>query len=347
MVHALPHTLVAGHVMDVSEQPVDGSLRIQVVNNNNTSQYLTARNVILAMGTVGKPVVPRGFNLESPSVFCWKDPRAYQHTNEAAATSINTQQQQQRVLVVGGGLTAVQVALRVVNDGHDCVLCSRRPLMERHFDIPVKWFDSRSTNKCLSDFYHYSIDQRLQQLKQARDGGSIPPMYLSRIEQVCNRSSSTSGQLRCWVGHVECIPHVDEEETKESQTIVTVIHDGMKHVFDKVILSCGVQPACQENALIRNVLEKWPIAIHGGLPAVTQDLRWKDGCNILLAGALAALQVGPDAGNLMGIRRAAVLIANSLNCRGWLHEQTLANPFDALMWDDSDSDTDSDTETPA
>ena len=80
---------------------------------------------------------------------------------------------------------------------------------------------------------------------------------------------------------------------------------------------------------------------------MTQDLRWKEGLDLFVVGALAALNGGPDAGNIMGMRRAAQFVANSLDCHSWLRETALVNPFEAFMDDDDSSDSDDDKETKA
>jgi hypothetical protein len=95
--------------------------------------------------------------------------------------------------------------------------------------------------------------------------------------------------------------------------------------------------------LLSRLQQKWPIVNHGGLPSITQDLQWsKDRPNFFVVGALAALQVGPDAGNLMGIRRAAEKVAFALQCRCWLREKTLTNPFDVLGEDSETDESDED-----
>jgi len=67
---------------------------------------------------------------------------------------------------MGGGLTAAQVALKELatrqnepsTDEPKVLLVSRRPLVEQHFDINVDWFDLRTTNKCMADFYHLPME---------------------------------------------------------------------------------------------------------------------------------------------------------------------------------------------
>ena len=60
---------------------------------------------------------------------------------------------------------------------------------------------------------------------------------------------------------------------------------------------------------------------------------------------MSALQVGPDAGNLMGMRRAAYVISDKLNVRQWLRRTILANQYDAFMFSDSDSESETEDET--
>lgn len=49
----------------------------------------------------------------------------------------------------------------------------------------------------------------------------------------------------------------------------------------------------------------------------------------------------------MGARRAASIVANTLECKSWLRESddrgALSNPFE-LFWDEDDSSSDSDSD---
>mmetsp|Transcript_86852 Transcript_86852/g.221230 ORF Transcript_86852/g.221230 Transcript_86852/m.221230 type:complete len:119 (-) Transcript_86852:69-425(-) len=89
-------------------------------------------------------------------------------------------------------------------------------------------------------------------------------------------------------------------------------------------------------------------AFGGGLPVLTQDLQWGSLTKLFVIGALAALQVGPDAGNLMGLRRAAHVVAITLDLRCWLKDtgsvvgNIRGNQYSALAAL-SDLDTDDDT----
>ena len=315
----LPHKFLHGYATDLKPGK-NRNYILEWIDSSGVHQSLTSRRIILAIGTVGKPVVPKGL-VHCPSVQ-WNEPNAFNLESRAA-------KKKARILVVGGGLTAVQTALRIVDNGHTCVLCSRRPLQEKHFDIPIEWFDRRTTNKCLSKFYHDTIENRLRQLKEARNGGSIPEMYLERIEKRKNR-------LECWVGDVE----YDNDWRSLSDDKIDIQFEGKTFSFDKVILATGISPDCTMNHFFKKVLERFPNTVHGGFPNLTQDLRWSANSNIFVAGGMAALQVGPDAGNLMGMRRAARAISGALDCRKWLRKTVLANSF-ATFDSDTESETDS------
>ena len=329
LVAELPHTFHRGKVVDIDDSR-DGMYQISWNEPSSKKRYTFARSVILATGITGHTVVPPDLE-HCPKVVPWNAQNAF-------PSPALTEQNKQRILVVGGGLTAVQAALRVAQDNHECVLCSRRPLQEKHFDIPVEWFDLRKTNKHLSEIYHCDMEERMKQLKKARDGGSVPSMYMKLLEKY-------KGNLECCVGNVEYMAGDNVDDDQNETEKVTIAINGVPFHFDKVIVACGIKPDCSTNPVIANVLSKWPIQTHHGFPELTPDLHWsKSRKSLFVVGAMASLQVGPDAGNLMGMRRAATLVANALECRGWLREKALANPYMALQ-DSSDSDSDSDTES--
>jgi hypothetical protein len=168
------------------------------------------------------------------------------------------------------------------------------------------------------------------------------------------------GRLLCLVGDVESLSgkSVDLETahvrvyhrnmTRQRQCVQPPVAPPTMGVSEfrvkDIIVACGMQPNCGEpSSLTEKIQQKWPIQFEKGLPFVTQDLRWEEGMDLFVVGSLAALNVGPDAGNLMGIRRAAQIVANALGSRKWLRQSVLGNPFEALAaLDGFDSDSDSD-----
>ena len=58
-----------------------------------------------------------------------------------------------------------QAALYALDRGAEVVLCSRRPLQTRHFDLPLSWFDQRKVNRERFAFFEMSHAERLQWMK--------------------------------------------------------------------------------------------------------------------------------------------------------------------------------------
>ena len=350
---SLPHDFIHSTVSDIDDDVVQSlnNDRDEEEDDNQSpfrvhlasGQTIIANSVVLALGTVGKPTVP-GFlssastnaNISMLPLSCvvqWYDPLP-PHLAER-------QNKIQNVLVIGGGLTAVQTAQKWAgcigdNAGGRVILCSRRPLVERHFDLGVKWFDRRTSNKCMSDFYHQPVMDRLEMIKSTRGGGSVPPIYMRDVERL-----EKMGTLKRIVGEATSCSQMD----KDGEAEVTI--NGFSYSFDLIVLACGVQPDCSSHPLLAEVLNRWPLPVHGGFPCVTEDVEWRSKTNLFVTGSLASLNLGPDAGNLMGARRAAQLIAGRLERPSWLRGEgniLAQNRFDSLLWSDSEDDDSSDEE---
>ena len=358
---SLPHTFFGGTtVFDIHQKTCPGkvskssmfelTLRREDTSAQMSDFKVTAGSVVLAVGPTGRPIIPPSIE-NIPKWRFWNQPLVPSE-EEDNSTELP-------VLVVGGGLTAIQVALQEVERNKhrkgSVILCSKRNLVSRHFDIPVSWFNMRTMNKCMAElFYDRPINDRIIALKEARGGGSIPPMYMDQI-----RRAEQDESLRCVVGDLECESDTSKPGSLPGGTIISVkcnkgdgldegaINDTILRCEVKdIILACGLQPTCgtpdcPPTSLIGKVQSRWPVQCEGGLPCVTQDLRWKDGLDLFVVGALAALNGGPDAGNVMGMRRAAQLVANALDCHKWLRDFALVNPF-AAFGDDDSSDDESD-----
>lgn len=293
----LKHDFLQGNAVQVEHGNSSRRFQVTVELTQGKHDYniIETDHLILAMGAVGKPIWPSCLSQfrSSPHVCQWTD-------MEAVLT-----RSPRSVLVLGGGLTAVQVAQRCATQTSQVVLCSRRPLSSRHFDIPIEWFDWRFTNKCLFDFYHLPVEERLALLKGTRGGGSVPPGYMEDLERLEQR-----GILQRVVGTPNILG--GDNDIEDEMHIRTQIA-GQSYKFDAIILACGYQPDCEAHSLIRSIQTMHPeLEIHGGFPVVTEDLQLAP--HIFVAGALSSLHTGPDAANLMGIRRASQIVANALEC---------------------------------
>jgi hypothetical protein len=328
----LRHEYRQGTIVDL--QSTDGNM---FCLTTAVGQQLHARTVILAMGAIGKPVIPAALQKDIPQVHSWMEIDRLE-AQWASKFSVDNE----TVMVVGGGLTAVQAALRLARiptggsqRRRRVILSSRRPLVERHFDLGVEWFDRRTATKCVADFYHQPVSERLAQLRESRGGGSVPPIYMAEL-----RKWERQGRIECVVGSIDSAA-AQSQASGDARVQVTI--ESQKYRVDAIVLACGNQPDCLAHSLLlRRIQEQWPVPMQGGFPCVTEDLRWSAACSgLYVVGGLASLNVGPDASNLMGIRRAASIVSyHALACRSWLREAqspVLANRFHAL-WSDSESE---------
>jgi len=326
---SLPHDFIQGSITDIanSSASLGSPFRLEL---DGGQHVLSAKAVILATGPTGRSSIPPGLKSVPPDrgqlMLSWTElDQVHPKSN--------------RILVVGGGLTAVQVALKLCKLGKTCILCSRRHLVERHFDIGLEWFELRTANKCMSDFYYQNVSDRLTASKAVRGGGSVPPLYMREVER-----AERSGRLIRVIGEAT-YEGLHEDEGQVHVTVTNSKKGEKRIVVDQVVVACGLDPDCEKSPVVKSALKSWPIPVYGGLPSITEDLRWKESLPLYVVGGLGALNVGPDAGNLMGIRRAAQLVANELDCRCWLREEVLTNPFDAFNMGYSSSEDESDDDS--
>mmetsp|Transcript_14707 Transcript_14707/g.21003 ORF Transcript_14707/g.21003 Transcript_14707/m.21003 type:complete len:357 (-) Transcript_14707:33-1103(-) len=331
---SLTHNFVQGKVIDI--QKSDSLFRIDV-NRSNEIYSISSKSIILATGAIGRPVIPKmltGLSSSSSRIFHWQKLDKVMPILKSKLGNA-----EKRILVLGGGLTAVQTAHKFVQKGNKVILCSRRPLVERHFDIPVKWFDFRESHYYQSQFYHEPVEDRLKALSLTRGGGTVPPVYMKMTKNM-----EKTGKLIRFVGNVRVVEENQYDKSLKMQLVssdATVIRE---ETFDAAVLACGLRPDCLVNPLVQAIHKQWPVEMIGGFPNIGEDLRWTE--NFYVVGGLASLSVGPDASNIMGISRAAETVSNNLDSKVWLREEesnVLRNPFDVFL-DETDSETESDDE---
>ena len=378
MAKNLKHDYCQGYVTDIQKKVSnDGGERFELCfrgagNEKNATptgidhRIISSKSVILATGAVGRRIVPKSLqNEQAPSsrVFQWQElDKALSilaNNSNGNSNSDESDVKKQRILVIGGGLTAVQTAHKIIGrfgrEGSkakaEVLLCSRKSLVERHFDIPTKWFDYRISDFHQSQFYHEHKEKRLAALRQNRGGGTVPPLYMN-----ITRALENKNKLIRKVGEVSILKENEDKslslwivsEGDETDSNANDCRRDRKEEMlevDAIILACGIESDCLSHPLVQKIHDQWPVEIHGGYPVLSEDLSWTGCDNLCVVGGLASLSVGPDAANLMGISRAAETVANTLRERDSLRDQqsgVYKNRYDMFM---DDSDTDSDTES--
>ena len=340
----LPHRWLSGSATGVCKDAVSGKFHVHYRATADRREHkVIARAVILATGPVGKWKVPAPFepHLASPLVL---------HTEELLVESKGTLSKQiarrcpgesARVLVIGGGISAAQAALAAFHAGHQVVLRSRRPLQTRAFDIAAEWLDLRYSNRLRFEFWSLPMEERLQAVRQATSGGSVPARYMDELHKLAEASSRMV---------------LEVDEALEGSVVAEGGGGGAPQLvvngqpFGMVILATGVSSAPLAAPLYRSVQQQFGAPVVDGLPRVDEFLRWVADEDLFVLGANAVLELGPGGGNLMGAMRGAKVVANELHALMWQQSEKAkkakiktrriySNQFAALMGDGSEAES--------
>jgi cation diffusion facilitator CzcD-associated flavoprotein CzcO len=206
----------------------------------------------------------------------------------------------QRVAVVGGGLTAVQLAIGAARRGARVTLLARRPLHQRTFDVTAGWM----TYKLERLLTVSDPARRLRAVRAARGRGTVPPEDLDIL-----RDHARHAQIK--VGEGVSVDHV----ATDGSALVAHTSAGRMH-FDRMWLATGSHPDLFADPCLRRLHASLPATLVGGIPVLDAHCRWP-GTSIHLMGELSCLQTGPIAPNLAGARIAAERIASAAGLRPW------------------------------
>ena len=248
-------------------------IRVKLSNGS----AVTTRNILFAIGISEQPHVPAWVPKGDPRV---------QHVfdRDFAAWS----EQQERVSVVGGGISAGQVALRLVRDGHTVDLVCRHDLREHQFDSEPGWLGPkfmRGFGK-IRDFEH-----RRALITDARHRGSVPPDVRRALAHAIEKGSIRWHQTG-----------VDSLMSKTDHLLLKPI-EGLPLKLDRVLLATGFEAKRPGGAMLDRFVESASLPCGScGYPIVDESLMWAPG--VYVSGPLAELELGPAARNIAGARRA-------------------------------------------
>ncbi|MBK9122856.1 MAG: FAD-dependent oxidoreductase [Chloroflexi bacterium] len=247
---------------------------------------LQSRNVVLALGRSNQPDWPgwaRPFRGTGRIVHAFE---RYHPPPAAGETTV----------IVGGGLTAVQIAAFFARDGSGrVVLIHRRPFRVHDFDADVGWMNPIH----LRGFAHVpSWIERRRIISEARHRGSITADVAERL-----RTFQADGLIDVIQSEVQGLQDVD--------SMLALHTDAGPVLADRIILATGFERRRPGGPLIDSLVydHGLPVA-EDGYPIPSLALRWAPGLYVM--GALAELQVGPAANNIVGARLAAQRILSDL-----------------------------------
>ena len=214
----------------------------------------------------------------------------------------------QTVVVVGGGISAGQIALRLLGEGHRVHLISRHALRQHQFDSDPGWLGP----KYMESFSREGdYDRRRTLIAKARHQGSVPPFLWRRL-----RGAMARGELGWHEAEIEALYlGQDGLELRLSTDVVLEAQ--------RVLLATGFAPSRPGGSMVDELIASASLPCAScGYPILDTALRWHP--RIHVSGPLAELELGPTSRNISGARKAGDRLAGAAHSkrpadRGELH----------------------------
>ncbi|MBM3977367.1 MAG: lysine N(6)-hydroxylase/L-ornithine N(5)-oxygenase family protein [Planctomycetes bacterium] len=195
-------------------------------------------------------------------------------------------------LVVGSGCTAAHLVLALAREASGPVTWAcGEPLRHAEYDSDPGWLGP----KYLRGFGDIpSSEQRREWIRDARKPGTIPARLLHPLQGALHR-----GRIQLAVGAVKSARALEGGRVQVS---------GPKGLpdngFDRVLLATGFERRRPGGDWLQRTERNLGLPLAPcGFPQLTPTLEW--GRNLLVAGELAELEVGPAARNIGGARLVA------------------------------------------
>jgi len=203
-----------------------------------------------------------------------------------------------RTVVIGGGLTAVQIALTLIRTGSPSVtILSPHGLRRSNFDFDPCWIGP----KCMTGFLSADLKHRRNLIDDARMPGTLPMEVHGEVTTALNK------------GHIR-FRQADVRGLRRTNGALCLDLEHGHIEANRVILATGFDPGRPAGALMDQTSREFSLRTDdGGFPVVDDHLRWGNG--IFVSGPLAELRIGPCARNIVGARNAGRLLLEYLKNR--------------------------------
>jgi hypothetical protein len=243
-------------------QRADGSWSVTCVSGTE----LQSRRIILALGK----------NLQIPQL-----PDNCFHVFSGKYPEKNLDSQ---ISIIGGGISAVQLAMHLADSGKSVQVYSKHPLKAVEYDNDPCFIGPR----CGDSFLHEpSWDNRYTMIKKHTFPGSVPQRIISDFERYLSKSRITF--------HVSPEIHIKPDSIQTNKGTIR----------NQCIFATGF--GNKVHPFLANLSQKLHLPTHSsGLPILKKKLEWTEG--LYVSGAGAELQLGPGAPNIIGARRAGFRI---------------------------------------
>ncbi|EGG13254.1 Hypothetical protein MELLADRAFT_86675 [Melampsora larici-populina 98AG31] len=222
------------------------------------------------------------------------------------------------IVVIGGGYERARKV----------ILICRGYLKTKHYDFPLSWVTKYSNLEKMNFWQEDCREARLNMVRNARNGGSVNPSTLFQIKR-----RVAEGRLKVLLHTTVQTATRDKSTGTWSLKLRTESPEASEPVFEQmedvrfIVASTGgklnfckipfLQPLLQQmrNTELdqpNNSSNQIPPIIQG-LPHLTESLQWGEQLPLFVMGGYAALELGPDAGNLSGSRSGAERVGSKLN----------------------------------
>ena len=260
--------------------------RVHVTHNDGAKREVISRDVILAVGT-SSPHIPHAFRGID------RVQHVYDPTFRRDAIPEDS-----NVAIVGGGIAAAHLAIDLAKRLGSVTILNRDPFYPAQFDSDPCFIGP----KCGDRFRRIrDIRERRRTIQESRRSGSVPPDLFAEVQAM-----QTSGAL-------EIVP-ATVYRARVTRAGIEVFGHGtlpFHKEYQIVILATGFDTGPPQSDLISSIAQKNGLLLHeDGFPLVTEDLGWKEvsdssNCGtVYCTGALAELEIGPPARNIIGAHLA-------------------------------------------
>ncbi|MEM7233641.1 MAG: FAD/NAD(P)-binding protein [Planctomycetota bacterium] len=248
--------------------------------------WVETRNVIFALGAGDQPYWPKCAPRKHPKVRHVFDPGFDGWPSGSS----------ERVVVMGGGISAAQVALRLLGEGHRVRLITRHKFRVHQFDSDPVWLGPRVK----TEFNRFrNASRRREIISKARHRGSIPPDVDRHLKRAIHRGEIVWDRQPV----ADVIP--------SDEVVYVQLSDGAMIEADRVLLATGFESRRPGGRLVDSLVASASLpCAKCGYPIVDTSLRWHR--RVYVTGPLAELEIGPISRNIAGARAAADRIIGQL-----------------------------------
>ena len=251
------------------------------------------------------------------------------------------------VVVVGGGMAAAALCAAAARRGASVTLVHRGVLQRSEQEADVAFVGPKGRMQLRACGADYT--KRLRLCLRARKHASLNRYAWKNLQSLIKSQSleilqDTQVRAARWDGdgsdgegvwQLDVVTNQPGDESNDAATSTTTTTGTLSahHVW----LATGRDLDVSSDPVLSKLTRSHPARIVGRLPVLSHGLAWP-GVPLLVAGAAAALEIGPFAGLPQGQRLCADAVVSSLNLESEAFASAIAAPAGSLYLGDDEVD---------